>query len=270
MSNSDKTIRNMMQVLNPTQIPRTELFKSPIVETESPLKRRLSLDSSFGTPDKRQKIENVLDVSWIASPREARRMRTELLESRNLITDLETRIQQMHDARRVMETTLDNEIKKLEFQRNNDRKKVDELEKQMHSIRRREKEAQKELDEKEQEMLSMKTDYDNCVRELETKVTELQSQLDVYEDTEIDQINMMKTDNDALSEALKAAKKDAKFHKDLVGNLRGRLARLTNVSNEIEMKDQLVQTANLKIKQLEYTLESYGEWQIQYKVFCYN
>lgn len=265
MSNEDHTIRHMMEVLNPKQIRRTDLFKSP-VEYESPIKRRLSSDSSTDSPDKRPKVDNSLDVSWIASPREARRLRLELLETRNRNTDLENRIQQMHNFRKESQVLFDNEIKALQFHREKDKKTIEQLEKQMHSIRKREKETQNELEELQQDTLSMKLEYENRIRELETNVTELQSQLDVYEDTEIDQINMVQSDNNHLTEALKTAEKEAKLYKDLVNDLKARLARLTNASSEVEIKEQMLQTANLKIKELEYTLESYGEWQIQCKV----
>lgn len=259
----------MMEVLNPKQRRKTNLLKAAIELDITPLKRRLSSDSSSDNPEKVSKNENALDVSWISSPREARRIRMELLEARNHITDLEHRIQHMHEVRKELQTMFDNEIQALKFQRDQDVKKIDQLENQMQSIRKRERETKDELDEIVNNFRSIKFDYDNRIEELEFTINELQSQLDVYENVENQQVSMVQSDNNQLSELLENAEKETQYHKELNEDLKERLSRITKVSNDTEITEQMLQTANLKIKTLEYTIESYGEWEIQSKVSVY-
>lgn len=268
MANVDQTIANMMEVLNPKNRRRTELVKTPL-DFESPLKRRLSSDSSTDSPDKRPKQDNYLDVSWISSPREARRIRTDLIEARNHVTELEHRIQRMHSVRKEIETVLDSEIKSLNFQHEQDTSKIDQLEKQMQSIRKRERETFQEFKELQQVFTESNSNYEKRILDLEMMVTDLQNQLEVYEHAENEQIGLVQTDNNKLSEALEKAESEMNLYKDLVADLQSRLGRYTSITNDLEIKEQQLQTANLKIKELEYTLESHGEWQIQCKVLTF-
>lgn len=266
MANIDETIAHMMEVLNPKQRQRTGLLRSEINLGESPLKRRLSSDNFTETPEKVPRTGNSLDVSWISSPSDGRRMRNDLLEARNQIMNLEHRIQHMHGVRKELQTMFDNEIKALQFQHGQDIKKIDQLENQMQSIRKREREAKDELEKVINNSRVTKVDYETHLEELEFTINELRSQLEVYEEEENEQVSMVQSDNNELAEALETAEKETQYYKDLNEDLKSRLGRLSKISNDVEIREQMVQTANLKIKSLEYTLESYGEWQTQSKV----
>lgn len=264
MSNIDESIAHMIEVLNPRHKRKTGM--PSILNSESPSKRRLSTDSSTDTPEKVPKTDVCFDVSWIASPREARRMRNDLLEARNLITNLEHRIQHMHGVRKELQTMFDNEIKCLKFQHEQDLKKIEDLENQMQSVRKRERDAQEELKDALNEALNNKQEYEAQIEDLEFSLNELQSQLDVYEQEENHQVSSVQSQSNELQEDLKKAETEIQYYKELSEELKSRVAHLSKDSTDADIKEQMLQTANLKIKSLEYTIESYGEWEIQSKV----
>lgn len=264
MSNNinNETITHMIEVLNPKQKRRTMLIRP-----EEIFKRRLSSSDSLpDTPEKVSRNETGLDVSWISSPKEARRMRNELIEARNHITDLEQRIQQMHSVRKELEILFDNENKALKLQHEQDVKKIEQLENQMQVLRRRERDARNDLEESDNSYRSMKLSYENQIEDLEFKINELQSQLEVYESEENEEASMIQTDKEEVSDLLQKVEDERNYFKELSEELTARITQLTKQSGDIDVKEQMLQTANIKIKSLEYIIESYGEWETQSKV----
>lgn len=266
MSAADETIAHMIEVLNPKQKRRTMMLRPDDSKDNDRKRRQSSSDSLPGTPEKISRTENSLDVSWISSPREVRRMRNDLIEARNHITDLEHRIQHMHGVRKEIEIMFDNENKSLKIQHDQDIKKIEQLENQMQIIRRRERDAKDELEEALNQYRSMKLSYENQIEDFEFKINELQSQVDVYESEENEEVSMIQSDKEETSNLLRKTEEERNYYKDLSEDLQLRVSQLNQLSNDVEVKEQMLQTANLKIKSLEYTIESYGEWQVQSKV----
>lgn len=143
----DDTILNMVKNLKPTANTKKV---SPFQFT--PVKRSLSScnsnESSFEEPlTKKLKRDSILDFSYIGSPREVRRLRSDLMEARNLILTLENRVTQMHGVRKEMQLMFDEENSTLKRQHEYDKKTITELENQLQIIRKREADVKKELSE---------------------------------------------------------------------------------------------------------------------------
>lgn len=118
------------------------------------LKRPLSStsndsQSSFEESEqiKRPKLTATMDLNYIGSPREMRRLRTDLLENRNTISILENQIQRMHGVRKEMQIMYENETKALKRQHEADTRSIGELETQLQSIRQRELDLKEKLAE---------------------------------------------------------------------------------------------------------------------------
>ena len=115
----------------------------------TPVKRPRDSNSDEVEESKRPKIgmkeKGFMDVSYIGSPREVRRLRSDILSLRNTTVSLENQIHQMHGVRKEMQIMYDDEIKGLRSQIEGDRKSIEDLESQMQSIRKRELELRNEL-----------------------------------------------------------------------------------------------------------------------------
>lgn len=143
----DDTILNMVKNLKPTTIAK----KTSCYEF-TPLKRSISSsnsnESSFEEPSaKKLKKDLKLDLSYIGSPREMRRLRSDLLEARSIILHLENTISHLHGVRKQMQLMFDDENSALKRQHEYDKKSIDELESQLQIIRKREVDIKSELAE---------------------------------------------------------------------------------------------------------------------------
>lgn len=114
-------------------------------DIKTPLKRSMCSSNSNDSfedlnPMKRSRQERKLDISYIGSPREPRRLRADLVESRNTILSLESRINRLHSVNKEMRMLFDEENKSLKKQSEYDKKTIEELENQLQIIRKRESE----------------------------------------------------------------------------------------------------------------------------------
>lgn len=79
-------------------------------------KRSLSMSgdssSEHSTPLKKQRLEK-LKAGYMASPRETRRLKMDLMEARNSIMCLENRIEQLHSVRKELQQVFENETAEL-------------------------------------------------------------------------------------------------------------------------------------------------------------
>lgn len=118
-------------------------------EYSTPLKRSLSSTSNTSneeTPNsKKPKFEGILDVSYVGSPSEIRRLRSDILSARNTILNLQHQIEHMHGVRKEMQIMFDNELATLRSQSTRDTKTIEELEEQLQKIRKREIELREQL-----------------------------------------------------------------------------------------------------------------------------
>lgn len=143
----DDTILNMVKNL----IPTANIKKNGPFDF-TPIKRTISSsnsnESSLDEPScKKFKSQSKLDLSYIGSPREMRRLRSDLLEARNTILSLENRVTQMHGVRKQMQLVFDDENATLKRQHEYDKKSIIELESQLQNIRKREADLKSELAE---------------------------------------------------------------------------------------------------------------------------
>lgn len=139
------TIVQMITNLKPRLTPEFRNF-----ELDESLKRPLNNSNSSldgETPAKKIKPQLKTDMRYIYSPRESRRLKADLTEARNIILNLENRIKHMHSVRKEMEIMFDKETCGLRQQHEYDRKKIDELESLLESVREREAETKEKLSE---------------------------------------------------------------------------------------------------------------------------
>lgn len=150
MSNQDENVNDtIVQMVNNLKPRVTSEFRN--FELDGSLKRSTSYSNSSvdeEIPVKKVKQElNLSGMRYIHSPRETRRLRADVSEARNTILNLENRIKHMHSIRKEMEIMFDNETRGLRQQHEYDRKRIDDLETQLQSVRQREADAKDKLSE---------------------------------------------------------------------------------------------------------------------------
>ncbi|GJQ76194.1 hypothetical protein Trydic_g1937 [Trypoxylus dichotomus] len=260
------------QSVNDTIIDMINNFKPrnmKLPEYSTPLKRSLSTASNTSNEEtptaKKPKCESILDVSYVGSPREIRRLRADLLSTRNTILNLQSQIQHMHGVRKEMQIMFDNEIATLHSQCEKDSKTIEELEFQLQTIRKREIELKEQLSQERNKYDNLKIDCDAKIEELEKELSEVSTELKIQDSEENGEINKIKQRINELEILYNAAQGEAEAYKKLTEELNSRLSDCTQLKQDLEIKEQLVQKVRLEIKELNYVKETYHEIQSQAK-----
>ncbi|KAJ8972305.1 hypothetical protein NQ314_000220 [Rhamnusium bicolor] len=242
----------------------------------APLKRSISSsnsnESSFDepTPLKKLKQESKLDLSYIGSPREMRRLRADLIEARNTILSLENRISHMHGLRKQMQLMFDEENQILKRQQDYDKKSIEELENQLQIIRKREADVKRELAEVNNKYQLLKIKTSEQVEKLEKSLEEFKEESRLIESEENSIIPGLERKIAELETMLEAAEEDAEAQKNLAVELEKQLFEKNAVQRDSEIKEQALQKAKLYIKELEYAKENVLEFQDQAKTQAYK
>lgn len=210
------------------------------VDTRTPtfsMKRQNSNSSSDQSElllPKKSKIDAFdRDMTYIGSPREFRRMRSDLLDSRNTIRTLESHIQEMHNVRKEMEILYEKECTNLRTQSSRDRKQIDDLENQLQTIRKREINLKNELAELQNKHDKLKIQYDMQIEELEKTTDELKHQVKNDDEDKISEIANCQRKIDELQSLYEHALDECTAHKNLANELgRRRNYCIKNCSNQ--------------------------------------
>ncbi|XP_063921477.1 mitotic spindle assembly checkpoint protein MAD1 [Zophobas morio] len=261
------TIIKMVTNLKPSVDLEVNNFScgTPLKRSSSSVSNDSQTSSEESTRIKRMKYAKEMNFGYMASPRETRRLRTDLLEGRNTIMNLESRIQHMHNVRKEMEIMYENESKLLKKQHESDRKSIEELEAQLQSIRQREADLKKQLADVNNKYSMLKVRKDEEIEELEKSLTEMKEESRLFDGEENAEIILLNRKLAELQMMLDAAEEDAEAQKKLVLELEKRLTEKSVTERELERKDQALQVALLKIKDLEYAKENFLEFQDQAK-----
>ncbi|XP_050299505.1 mitotic spindle assembly checkpoint protein MAD1 [Anthonomus grandis grandis] len=269
MNQTPKVNETIIKMVN--NLKTTGTFNQKTDDYKTPLKRAISeentSESSFEaeTPLKRIKRENILDVSYVGSPREVRRLRFELIEARNTILNLENRIQHMHNVRKEMQVMFDSETDLLKKQHEHDRKSIEDLEEQLQSIRKREQSLKLELSQVKRDYHSLKHTTEEKTSELIREVQNLkdQSATSLLEDS-VESAKIKRRILE-LETILQAAQEDADAQKKLAEVLAKQLEQKNELLKDLEMKEVALVKAKNRLAVLESAKEDYLEFQQQAK-----
>ncbi|XP_044744897.1 mitotic spindle assembly checkpoint protein MAD1 [Coccinella septempunctata] len=238
----------------------------PIID-KTPLKRPASNmmnDDEVMTP-KKFRGDLKMDFEYLGSPREMRRLRSDVLEARNTILNLENRISQMHNLRKEMQVIFDNENQTLKKQQEVDRKTIMELENKLQQVRRREQELKQEFINMKSKHDNLKIQTDQKLEEMEKKICNMTSEFKAQEGEENSEIASLKRQILELQDHLQTAEEDADVHKKLYKELEKELVGKSSAVGELEQKNAEIQKLQLQLKEYEYVKENYLEYQEQAK-----
>ncbi|XP_018334311.1 mitotic spindle assembly checkpoint protein MAD1 [Agrilus planipennis] len=271
--NVNDTIIKMITNLNPKIKTEVGDFN---YDNTAILKRRLSnVSSDEDSPVKKHKkiptcSNNNSNASYLASPREARRLRADLIEARNTVKDLENRIQHMHSIRKEMQIMFDNETKSLKLQHEHDKKTIEELESQLQTVRKREASAKNEISNLKKKYELLRNESESAIIKLEKELNDIKLSSKYMEDEEQEKLIKLQTQNEELVVILEAAQQDAEAHKKLVTELEKQLLAKNEIERELEKKQQALLKVTLQLKDLEYVKDNYAEYQQLTKAQLYK
>lgn len=217
----DESIVNIKSLIYRKKPP--PLYDEPSISNDFSLKRQNSSGSSTSfldieiTPQKKMKRDSLenRDITYIGSPREFRRIRADLLSSRNKILTLESHIQEMHNVRKEMEILFDRESSTLRAQTKKDQKSIDELESELQSVRKREQNLKKEISSMQNKNDKLKIDYDTKIETLEKSYHDLKDKTGEEESNKDNEIASLKHKLNEIQMLYAHSQDECNAHKNL-------------------------------------------------------
>lgn len=254
--------KRLLMMNTPLKRPRISNPDSVMDKQQQKRPKCPSPGSEEATPVKRFK-EN--DLFYVGSPREIRRLRSDLVDARNKIENFENRIASLHTARKSIEIMYDKEVNELKTQRDKDKKSIEELESQLQSIRKREQTLKKELFDCNMNYKILKNNTDMQIQKLDSSISTLKTEMQYSTSDENNEVTALKRKISELEYIYKAAQEETEAHKSLVVELNKRVADRSNIEGQLEIKTQALAKAHLQIKDISFSKASYLEYQQQSK-----
>nr|XP_022911768.1 mitotic spindle assembly checkpoint protein MAD1 [Onthophagus taurus] len=261
-TNINQTIADLLTTLKPHKL-KLSMNSTPVKRSSSSMNNTNSPTEE--TPAKRLKVESILDVSYEESAQEVRRMRLNLLSTRNRIMILENQIEHMHTVRKEMQIMFDNETAILRAQVQQDSKNIEDLESQLQNTRKKEIELKKELADVKLELSAFKTEATAKIDALKKDMMNISSEKNIREIEDVEEIRKFKKELVEIEALYKMGQEELEVQKKVVVALESKVASLSQLQQNFEMKEVKLQKALQDLKDLEYIKETYEEIQRQAK-----
>lgn len=195
------------------------------------------------------------------SPWESRRLKVDLIEARAKISHLKRELESQHQIKSNLETMYQDKVEGLTKEVVSGAKKASEQEKHIQVLRKRESTAKEDLLRATNALKSARQQHDDQVSELKRTNQNLEETLQCM-------TNDLRNENSNLNRDLQMALQSLSTSQDELEAIRGvnaslneRLGRMGDLERALEEERQSLQAAQSRIKDLQYQLDSYGEWQ---------
>lgn len=195
-----------------------------------------------------------------SSPWESRRMKADLIEARTLILQLKSELDHQNKVRDELEILYKSKIDSLRTELDHSTFKITDMEKHLMSVRKREFHQRDDLNKVKMEMTANKQKYEEKLNDLEKKNHEMKEDFhlqksQIMNDQSEMQRQMMKTE-----QMLKTLEKERETINELCEELQLKSYKYDDLEKDFEIQIQKISKLESHIKELEYEIESYGEW----------
>lgn len=195
------------------------------------------------------------------SPWESRRLKVDLIEARGRIAHMKRELEQQHQIKATTEAMLQDKVDQLTKQVDYTTKKSGDLEKHVQVLRKRESTAKEDVLRAQATLKKARQQYDEQAAELRRTNQNLEETLQCMTNDLRNEISNLNRDLESALQNLSTTQDELKAVRTVNTSLQERLTRMSDVERELEEEKQSHQAAQLRVKDLQFQLDSYGEWQ---------
>lgn len=187
-------------------------------------------------------------------------MRVDLIESRSLITQLKSEVEHQNKVRHELEILYKTKIDTLKTQLDHNVYKVNDMEKHLSSIRKREQHQREELTRVKNDMNSMKQRYEERIDDLEKENHELTEDYHIEKSEMANELSEMNRRLTETEEMLKTFENEREILNELCEELQLKSYKYDDIERDFDEERQKNSKLESKVKELEYEIAGYGEW----------
>lgn len=205
-------------------------------------------------------INSSFNSSVIASPWEARRIKSDLIESKSLVTQLQMEIEQKNVISEKMKIMYSGKLVGLEKQLKQSEARQKDLDKHLNAMRKREQVSRDDLSKAKNLLSAQKTNFDEKINQLESLNCELEDNLRMTKHEFNNEISDLQRTVTELEQNLLSVQEELEAVQTVNETLSEKADSFDELQKRFEVELQKLSTAQLQIKDLEYQIASHDEW----------
>lgn len=260
-SNFEKIINSSQNII-PKRLSFDFLNNSASSEVGQPQKKRKFTDTESQDQNKREELNESLNssASSLCATWETKLLRSDLIEAQSRITQLKKEIQHQSTIQTELELKFAAKEKALESEKNSYQNKANEFERVLKKNRKHESQMKEENVKLKNQLNIQKQNFDQQLFALQNGNESLKEELTYTKNELNNRISEITRENAELSTQLTTSQEELESVKTLSKDLRQKLDEFKTLKAELEQEKNKHQNALLRIKELEYEVNSYGDW----------
>ncbi|CAG9800671.1 unnamed protein product [Chironomus riparius] len=208
-----------------------------------------SLNDSFNTSS------SSICASW-----ETKLLRSDLIEAQSRISQLKKEIQHQSTIQTELELKFSAKEKALESERNQYKNKATEYEKILKKNRKNENQMKEELVKFRNQLTIQKQNFDSQMFNLQNENESLKENATYIKNDLNNRISELTRENTEITSHITTVEDELASVKTLNKDLKQKLEEYKSLKTELEQEKIKHQNVVLKVKELEYEVNSYGDW----------
>ncbi|XP_073813448.1 mitotic arrest-deficient 1 [Musca autumnalis] len=194
------------------------------------------------------------------SPWETRRMKADLIEARTRISKFKQEVERLHKLRQESETLYESRVTELKKQCDFSSNKIQDLEKHMQLLRKREHAAKQDLIKAQSELQQQKHGYEEVIIKLQKAKHEVEENARLVQNSMANELGEYKRHAEKIELELELSCDELESLRSQMDDLRSKASCYDDLKLDHEKVNQELENANQRIKQLEFEISSYNDW----------
>lgn len=207
-------------------------------------------------------LNNSIEMSsW-----EVRRLKADLAEAQARANNFKVEVDRLHKLRQEGEILYESKVRELTKQCDYTAKKVEDLEKHVSTLKKREHLARSDLNKVKSEFAKSERTYEHEILKLEHKNQELRENCRVTENDLTNDLRRLEREYDSLRMEFDLTTTENMKLKEQVEEYMDKAEAFDSLQNELVKAEQDLEEARERIKSFEYEVGSFGDWKDVAKV----
>uniref|UniRef100_A0A1A9X3N0 Mitotic spindle assembly checkpoint protein MAD1 n=1 Tax=Glossina brevipalpis TaxID=37001 RepID=A0A1A9X3N0_9MUSC len=194
------------------------------------------------------------------SPWETRRMKIDLIEARTRITRLRQEIDRLHKLKQQSETLLENRVTELKKQCDFTCTKVQELEKHLQTVRKRENTVKQELIKTQNEAQQHKNSFEEKISKLQKAKQEIEDNARLMQNSLSNELSEFRRHMEKIELELELSTDELETVKHQLSDCKLKASGFDGLKLRHEQTCHELELANSRVKELEFEIASYNDW----------
>ncbi|XP_005179030.1 mitotic spindle assembly checkpoint protein MAD1 [Musca domestica] len=194
------------------------------------------------------------------SPWETRRMKADLIEARTRISKLKQEVERLHKLRQESETLYESRVSELKKQCEFSSNKIQDLEKHMQLLRKREHAAKQDLIKAQSDLQQQKHGYEEVIIKLQRAKHEVEENARLVQNSMANELGEYKRHAEKIELELELSCDELESLRSQMDDLKSKACCYDDLKLDNEKVNQELENANQRIKELEFEIASYNDW----------